>query len=268
MSRSHRTLSRAIPEPRRVALAGMLAAALLAGCQGGAVRTMPEPADDPDRLADLHTQLGIGYMQEGKYDLAWKRLHRALEVDPNFSTAHNAMGLLSETLGEHAQAEHHYQRAVDIDPSDSAAQTNFGSFLCRQGRHEAGEERFLRAVKNPLYKNPEVAYTNAGLCMERTGDPEKAERYLRRALDINPRIPAALLSMSAITLESGRELSARAYLQRYQEVAESTPRSLWLGIRIERVLGDQNAVSSYAMLLKAKYPDSREAQLLLESERE
>ena len=55
------------------------------------------------------------------------------------------------------------------------------------------------------------------------------------------------------------------YLQRYLEVGKHTSKSLWLGIRIERDLGDNNAASSYAMLLKAKYPDAPETRELLAS---
>ena len=53
--------------------------------------------------------------------------------------------------------------------------------------------------------------------------------------------------------------------ERYLELADHTAKTLWLGIRVERDLGDRNTASSYAMLLKANYPDSRETRLLLES---
>ncbi|MEE9575548.1 MAG: type IV pilus biogenesis/stability protein PilW, partial [Gammaproteobacteria bacterium] len=57
-------------------------------------------------------------------------------------------------------------------------------------------------------------------------------------------------------------LSARAYLQRYLEISAHTARSLWLGINIETELGDKDALSSYELLLKNKFPTSKEAGLL------
>jgi type IV pilus assembly protein PilF len=57
-------------------------------------------------------------------------------------------------------------------------------------------------------------------------------------------------------------LQARAYFQRYLAVGAQNPRTLWLGIRIEHALDDRDAVASYALQLKNKYPDSPEYGLL------
>jgi type IV pilus assembly protein PilF len=48
-------------------------------------------------------------------------------------------------------------------------------------------------------------------------------------------------------------------------VAPHTPHSLWLGIQIERVLGDRNALSSYGMLLRNNFPAAEETKLYLKS---
>ncbi len=246
-------------------LAGILILALLSACQSTPVQSTGGQPQSANRLAEVHTQLGIGYLREGKFEQAHNRLQRALEADPNFSTAHNAMGLLQEQLKDPRRAEYHYRRAVSLNPADSAAQNNYGGFLCRQKRYEEGEARFIKVTENPLYETPEIAYANAGVCMKLAGNYEKAEHYLRSALQINPKIPQALFAMSELSYEKERFLPARAYLQRYLEVSPHSPQSLWLGVRIERELGDKNTASSYAMLLKSNYPDSRETQLLLES---
>lgn len=221
---------------------------------------------DVPRIVELHTQLGVGYMREGKYDLAFDRLERALKLAPDYAPAHNAMALLYQLLNEPQKAETHFKRALELSPSDSAAHNNYGLFLCRMSRYEEAEQQFLRALENPLYAVPESAYTNAGLCMYSAGDRVSAETYLRKALEINPQVPMALLRMAELSLDKGVPLAARGYLQRYQAVAAHTAQSLWLGVRIERALEDGNAVASYSLLLKSTYPDSNETRLLLESE--
>ena len=60
-------------------------------------------------------------------------------------------------------------------------------------------------------------------------------------------------------------MPARGFLSRYLDANRHTPKSLWLGIRIETELGDKNAVSSYALLLRNQYTDSEEAELLSQS---
>ena len=97
-------------------------------------------------------------------------------------------------------------------------------------------------------------------------DIESAEAHFRAALQINPRIAAALFQMATISYDLERHLPARAYLQRYLEIGAHTPQSLWLGIRIERVLGDKDALASYALQLEKEHPDTEEARLLLEAE--
>jgi type IV pilus assembly protein PilF len=216
-------------------------------------------------LAEVQTNLGIAYMRGGQNDLAYTRLQKALQLEPRYSKAHYVIALLYERLGELQKAEQHYEDAVRYNPRDSSAQNNYGNYLCRKGRIEEAEDRFMKALDNPLYATPEVAYANAGLCVLKAGDLPQADVYLREALARNPNIPAALYAMSDISFQRGEELSARAYLERFREVGNDTSRSLWLGVRIERALGDQDAAASYALLLRTQYPDSPEAKLLKKS---
>ncbi len=252
---------------RATGLLAGLALILMSACQTTGVQNEPPATARPvNRLAEIHTQLGLGYLKEGKKELAWKRLQQALLADPNYSPAHNALALLSERMNLPEKAEQHYRRAIESDPRDSAAMNNYGGFLCRQKKWAEAESYFQRAAANPLYQNPEFAQTNAGLCLLGAGQKDQAETYLRTALKTNPRLPTALIAMARLSLEKGRHLSARAYLQRYLENARHTPRSLWIGIQVERELGDKNALASYRMLLKGNFSDSRESRLLLDSE--
>jgi type IV pilus assembly protein PilF len=223
------------------------------------------PGDTANQLAKVNTQLGLGYLGNGQLDLAWERLNAALMEDPDYAVAHNGIALVYNRLNEADKAEEHFKRAIALNPSDSAAQTNYGSFLCEHGRIDEGEKYFMKAVENPLYKNPAVAYTNAGTCKLRADDALGAEVYFRAALRSDPRFPVALVNMAELSFDGGQYMAARAYMQRYEEVSRHDSRSLWLGIRIEDELGDKDAVSSFAMLLKANYPDSPETQRLLES---
>ncbi len=243
-------------------LASAVIVLLLTAC--GTTRTV-EPDAPENRHASLYVRLGVGYMREGQFEQALSRLNRALELNPNSAEAYDALGVLHERLAQHDEAEASFRKAIRLRPDFSGARSNFGSFLCRRGRVEEAEEQFEAAVANPLYEKPEIAYANAGLCLYQEGDLDKAEDYLRRALQANPRVGVALLRMADISFQTGRYLPARAYLQRYTEVGPQTPESLWLGFRIEDELGDRDNASKYAMLLEANFPDSREVRLLQEN---
>lgn len=242
----------------------VLVALLTAGC----TTTAPvRPADSrTEDLVSNYVQLGIEYMKQGQYDVAMKRLERALSIDGTSPDAHNAMALLHDQLDQDDLAEAHYEKALRHDPKYAAAHNNYGGLLCRQGRYAEAERQFLLAGENPLNQNRDTAYTNAGLCVRQQGDLAKAETYFRKALELNPRQPVALMAMARLSFARDRFLQARAYLQRYAEVAPRTAESLWLGYRVERELGDRDAASSYAVALRGRFPDSQEARLLSQEE--
>lgn len=235
----------------------LLAVALTTACGSANVRD-----EEARSAAQYNVELGLQYMQEGMNQVAMEKFRKALRQDPSLAAAHNAIAVLYESLGEIDQADHHFQRAVRLDSRDSRAHNNYGAFLCRQDRWEDAEAHFVAAASDPLYETPEMVYTNAGICAHRAGDLDKAELYLRKALEAAPEYAVALRGMAQVSMEQGDYLKVRAYLQRYQAVARHTPQTLMLGIRAEEQLGDRNAVSSYRLLLKNNFPDSPQAREL------
>lgn len=246
----------------------MVLLALALACSGCATTpTDPErlPDTDPLKIASLNTELGVEYMRKGDNEVALRKLEKALAAAPNFAGAHSAMGLLYARLGQIDEAESHFREATRLAPEDSSILNNFGQFLCQRQRWDEADALFQRAVKNALYETPEVAYANAGTCAKASGDLAKAEGYFRQALQLDAELGPALLGMAELSFEQKRYLPARAYLQRLSAVAPQTPRTLWLGVRVERALGDRDAADSYALALKNRFPDSDETRHLLES---
>ncbi|MGH8573444.1 MAG: type IV pilus biogenesis/stability protein PilW, partial [Gammaproteobacteria bacterium] len=184
-----------------------------------------------------------------------------------YSSAYSMLGEVYRRTGQMDKAEEFFRKAVDLDPKDSGAWSNYGQYLCQMGRDAEADMMFEKALENPLYPTPEIALTNQGVCAVRRGDLGHAEEKLRAALDRNPNVPAALLEMGEVSYRQGQYLKARGYLARYSEVAKHSARSLWLGVRVERQLGDADAVGSYSVALKGRFPESEETRLLTESER-
>lgn len=215
--------------------------------------------------ATLYVELGIAYLNEGQPAIALKKLNKGISLDPENAQAHNVMGILYERLGEMELAGQYFARAVELQPQDPYIRNARGSYFCNQGHYEEAAEEFESALSNPLYHTPWVAMTNAGLCMERSGDMVVAEQYYRRALKKNDKFHSALYQMAKLTLSQNKHLSARAYLERYNEVAEPTASSLWLGVQIEQHLGDRGKALEYQAQLRDKFPDAPEVQLLHQS---
>ncbi|MFT5426392.1 MAG: type IV pilus assembly protein PilF [Gammaproteobacteria bacterium] len=221
-----------------------------------------KPSVTTNNAAEANLRLGIAYMREGEYEKALSKFQRAQEADKNYPPTYNALGILYQRLGDKAKAEEFFKKALSLNSNDAPTLNNYGQFLCQNSRFDEAETAFMKAARNPLYSTPEIALSNAGTCAMLEGNFDVAESHFRNALERNPRVAVALLQMSQLSYEASNHLSARAYLQRYLEISAHTAKSLWLGINIETELGDKNALSSYNLLLKNKFPDSKEAQLL------
>ncbi len=217
--------------------------------------------------ADVYVKMAVAYLQQGKVSVALTKVKRGLELDSASADAHNVIALIYERLGELDLAEQHYKKALRLNSHDPYILNAYGSFLCSQGRYSEADRHFMAALRNALYPTPEVALTNAGICADLRLDHEQAETYYRQALRSNPKFPVALQRMARISFKKQNYLSARGYLQRYLEVAQHTAETLWLGIRIERELGDLDTLASYELLLRAKFPDSEEMRAFEDSNR-
>jgi type IV pilus assembly protein PilF len=250
---------------QKIFLISILALTLAACNQVGSSNQNIRASQTTNEVAAANLDLGIEYMKQGAYENALKNLEKAKLADPGYSPTYNVLGLLYQRLGDPEKAEDNFKRALGLNSNDSSTLNNYGNFLCQQNRLEKAEETFLKAAANPLYETPEIAITNAGLCLSNNQKENEAEKYFKQALQLNPRVPQALIKMCEISFKTPNYLSARAYLQRYQQVARHTAKSLWLGIQIEQELGDKDTVSSYILLLKNTYPDAKEVTLLNES---
>lgn len=218
--------------------------------------------------AEVNTQLGIQYMSKGMKESALSKLNKALKQDPDYLLAHTSIALLYEQLGEQKLAEEHYRRAYRIDDTDPVNLNNYGQFLCRNGELEKAEKMFRKALKDPLYRYPDMVYTNAGICARQEPDIEKAEEFFRKALEKNPTYAPALSQMIRISFEKQNYLATRAYLQRAQQQAKLSPEFLWIGVQSEAQLGNKDAAASYALSLKNLYPTSTQTEALLKWEQQ
>lgn len=236
----------------------------------GALPASADKQDDDTRAeaARINVRLGVEYMKQGQLATAREKIEKALEQNPRDPSVQFGAGLLYEQLREPEKAERHYRQALRLEPDNPDAQNALGAFLCRNGQPAKGEAAFVEAAENPLYRTPEVAFTNAGVCARRAGRLAEAEAHVRRALAQPAIYPEALIQMAGISYERANYLQARAFLQRYLDAAPGTAAVLLLGHQIERALADQVAAKEYAVRLRTQFPESPEARILADLERE
>jgi type IV pilus assembly protein PilF len=241
---------------RWLALALALIAAAPAAPQGGS------GSDPLLEAGKINARLAMEYLKRDQLKTAQEKIEKALTQNPRDINVQLSAGLVYERLHDTRRAERHFREALRSHTESPEAQNALGAFLCRNGEHKKGEVMFLDAARNPLYRTPVVAYTNAGVCARSAGDLERAENYLRQALAVQSDYPETYVQLADLMHERGNHLQARAFVERYLAVAPATPAMLLLGHNIEVALKDADAAREFGERLRKEFPNSEQARAL------
>lgn len=226
-------------------------------------QTAAEIAADARYRAQIHSELAANYYSRRQFDITLEELNIAISSDAKYFPAYNMFGLTYMELGEDRLAEENFTKALKLAPNNSDVNNNYGWYLCNRKREKDSIAYFLNAVKDPLYAQPHKPLNNAGICSRRMGDNVQAEEYFRRALRLAPDDPQIHLQLADLNFGRNNLPQARLHLTRVLEFSNASAEVLWLAVRMNRKMGDRNAEASNALKLKQRYPESREAKLLI-----
>jgi type IV pilus assembly protein PilF len=219
------------------------------------------------KSAKVHTELAGLYYQRGQLGIALDELKNAMNADSDYAPAYNVRGLVNMALREDKDAEEDFKHSLDLDDTNSDAHNNYGWFLCQHDRAKEAIPQFMAALKNPLYTTPGLAYLNAGLCSRKAGNIKDAEDFLQKALQVQPGSTPALFALADLSYSNADYFSAKRYFASLSQKSDNlTAEQLWLGVRINRKIGDRNSEASYATQLRNRFPDARETQMLMYGE--
>ncbi|HEY9050975.1 MAG TPA: type IV pilus biogenesis/stability protein PilW [Gammaproteobacteria bacterium] len=244
----------------------IMLAMFLTACGGSSTVKKDTKGTNYKEAAKINVQLASGYIQRGQLEIAKEKLDKAIEQDSGYVPAYTTMALLMDILGEEDDAESYYLEALDIDPRNPALRNNYGTFLCKQNKVDEAVKQFELAIKNQFYETPENAHANLGYCLMKAENPDyvTAEKHLRKALKVRPNMSSALLAMGELAIKTKRFLMARAYMQRYHSVASPSAESLWYQLQAEKALDDQKNFLRLSRELLKKFPDSPQADMLMD----
>ena len=219
-----------------------------------------EKSTDPRNRAKIHTELAALYFQDGNMSVAIEELRIALDADSTYYPAYSVRGLVHAYLKEYGKADADFREAIYYAPNDADVNNNYGWYLCERGQERESISYFMTALKNPLYQTPERAYANAGTCALRAGDQDGAERYLLEALRLSrDGAPQARVQLAKLYYQRGALEDARRYVSEAMKMMEPpSVDALWIGLRVERKLGNKVAEGNYAAILRLRYPSSPE----------
>lgn len=151
----------------------------------------------PDNAPAL-TQLGMLYLQEEKSAQARASFERALTVQPSYVPAHNALGeLLAQKDNDLARAKQSFLRALQYDPDEATTLNNLGTCALAEGNYVESANYFTQAIARQPQFIP--AYGNLALVYSLQKEYATAQKYLQRALAIEPNNPRLQSMLAQIT---------------------------------------------------------------------
>lgn len=220
----------------------------------------PTSTVDKRAAVEKYVQLGMRYISSGNRDGAVGAFTNALKIDKKSAEAHQGIGMVYQLNGENALAEKSFLKALKgrVDFSLSAIQFSYGRFLFENERLEEALKYFEFASKDLQYRGRANALYMVGRSSRMLGETERARGALEFALNLNSNLSGAALDLAEMAVDEEDYVTAKKYLDQFIENARHTPRSLWLGIRIEKIFGNKDKEASYAMSLKNMHPYSQE----------
>ena len=251
-----------------LAACGALAVlATLAGCAAGTgapasdgASGLVTPSDEPDvrRRARIRLELASNYFEMGQTAVALDEVKQALNTDPTYADAFNLRGLILMRMNDFAQAEDSFRRALALRAGDPNLLHNYGWLLCQQQKYANADQQFAQALASPSYTARGKTLMARGLCQSGAGQFAEAEQSLLKAYELDAANPVVGYHLAALQFRRGELTRAQFYIRRLNNSEYGNSESLWLGIKVERALGDTVAMRQLGDQLRKRFPDSRE----------
>jgi type IV pilus assembly protein PilF len=241
-----------------------LACCVLAGCvtstKDGGKPLKEESADVT--ASKYNIQLGTAYLQQGNLALAKEKLERALKQNPKDPDVHTSLGLLYDRTGEAKLADKHFREALRLAPDKPDVSNNYAIYLCKNGRVDEGVARFMSVATNHYYRTPEVALTNAGVCLRGAKRLEEAEKKFVGAIRARPNYSEATVQLASLHLEREKIPEARKVVDTYLNAFKPNPDVLLSAVTVARAAKDKMSEEKYSRALRLEFPDSAQARAL------
>lgn len=153
-------------------------------------------------------QLGIEYLNVGRYDLAKHAIERANAIEPRWGDGYPFVnqGVLLEALGQPDRAREIYDETIRLFPNQVLGYNNRGLLSLRAENPDQALSYFDRAIRvDPDYA---AAWTNRGTARYMRGNIESARQDFEQAIRLSPLESIAFHYLGKIYLDAGMTVEA------------------------------------------------------------
>ena len=179
---------------------------------------------------------------------------KAIELDPTLAEPHATLAFATWLRDwDRAAAEKGFLRAIELNPNYPTAHQWYSRYLRGVGRFDEAFREIKRAEElDPLSL---VIINNVAENYVQRGDLNSATRECRRMMDLDPNFWAAHQTLGIVLVKQGRYADALAEAQRSVELATRSNASLALLGHVYGRLGRRSEAEAVIKELEKRYAD-------------
>jgi tetratricopeptide (TPR) repeat protein len=177
-----------------------------------------------DRLGEAHATLGfILLLYDYDFTGSEREFKRAIELEPNYATAHLRYSLLLTSLGRHEESLPKIRRALEIDPLSVFVNRGYGDRLIDARKYDEAVMQLSKTLE--LDSNFALAYSSLAWVYQAQGNYAGSVDAIAKAYELTGRQEYAALARESF-IRGGWQGYLRAMLERRPDLRAYTRATL------------------------------------------
>ena len=173
-----------------------------------------------ESLAEAHVSLA-NFLGSKEWDMvgAERELKRAIELNPNYATAHHVYGFgILGPLGRLDESIEQLKLAEKLDPLSPIIACNVGDMLAHSGQLLEAESQYRSVLEN--YPNFSYAHDRLGMVLSKQSRHDEAISEIKKSIDLLGRLANSASDLILAYRKAGRVDDMEKLLAKVEQAAE------------------------------------------------
>jgi eukaryotic-like serine/threonine-protein kinase len=202
-----------------------------------------------EALAEAHASVAfVSYRYSWKWGEAEQHFRRAIELNPNYATAHQWYSAYLAAMGRHDEAIAEARRARDLEPFSLLIYADLVRHLYYARHYDEASKECVKLLE--MDQGFARGHVELGQILEQKGNPEAAIQEFNEALSLSANNIAALTGLGHAEARAGRKSEALKTLNRLNELSKRQYVSPYQAAVIYAGLGENK--EAFAWLEKSR----------------
>jgi serine/threonine-protein kinase len=170
-------------------------------------------------LAEAHASMAmVAFWYDWDKERAEEEFKKALDLNPNYATAHHWYAWYLAALGRSSEALREISKARELEPLSLIINTEFGAILYFTGQYEEEIQHYRQALE--MDPNFALAHLHLGFAYLSDGNHDDALRELTTAVKLSNANPTMIAALGSAYAEAGKLQEAEQMLLTLKKLAQ------------------------------------------------